>query len=51
MEMSNTSLQELEAQSEICLILGFWSEADYGLFDSKRGEVGYFLYRYKLSIK
>ena len=51
MEISNTSLQELEAQSEACLILGFWTEQDYELFDSKRGEVGYFMYRYKLSLK
>lgn len=50
MEISNTSLQELEAQSEACLILGFWEESDYDLFDSKRGEVGYFLYRYKTKI-
>ena len=50
MEISNTSLQELEAQSEACLILGFWKEKDYEIFDSKRGEVGYFMYRYKLSL-
>ena len=51
MEISNTSLQELEAQSEAYLILEFWNEQDYDLFDSKRGEVGYFMYRYKLSLK
>lgn len=51
MEISNTSLQELEAQSEACLILGFWTEKDYELFDSKRGEVGYFVHRYRLSLK
>lgn len=51
MEISNSSLQELEAQSEACLVLGFWKEADYELFDSKRGEVGYLMYRYKLALK
>lgn len=50
-DIAKTSLQELEAQSEACLILKFWTEADYDLFDSKRGEVDYFIYRYKLSIK
>lgn len=51
MDISNASLQELEAQSEACLILGFWTESDYEQFDLKRGEVGYFMYRYKLSFK
>jgi len=51
MEISETSLLELEAQSEVCLILNYWSTAQYELFDKKRAEVGYFLYRYRISIK
>jgi len=50
MGISETSLLELEAQSEICLILNYWSDSDYKLFDKKRSEVGYFLYRYKSQI-
>lgn len=51
LEMSGTSLLELEAQSEVCLILGYWTEDEYAEFDKKRAEVGYFLYRYKLSLE
>lgn len=51
MEIAETSLMELEGQSEICLILNYWLESDYEIFDKKRSEVGYFLYRYKLSLK
>jgi four helix bundle protein len=51
LEISETSLMELEAQSEICLILEYWTKEDYQLFDKKRSEVGYFLYRYKRSLK
>ncbi|MDP3955105.1 MAG: four helix bundle protein [bacterium] len=50
MDISETSLLELEAQSEICLTLGYWTEADYEEFDKKRSEVGYFLFRYKSQI-
>lgn len=50
MQIAETSLLELEAQSEICLILEFWTEQDYKSFDKKRAEAGYFLYRYKSSI-
>lgn len=50
LEISQTSLQELEAQSEICLILDFWTNRDYEEFDNKRREASYFLYRYKISI-
>jgi four helix bundle protein len=35
MEIAETSLLELEAQSEICLMLNYWSEEDYQLFDKK----------------
>lgn len=51
MEISETSLLELEAQSEICLILKYWSSQEYELLDNKRGEAGFFIYRYRLSIK
>ena len=51
MEIAGTSLMELEGQSEVCLILSYWTNEDYEIFDKKRSEVGYFLYRYKLSIK
>ena len=49
-EISETSLLELEAQSEICMILGFWTKEDYKLFDKVRSEAGFFLYRYTQSI-
>lgn len=51
MEISETSLLELEAQSEICLILNYWSKSEYESFDKKRAEAGYFLYRYRINIK
>lgn len=47
MEIAETSLLELEAQSEICLLLGYWKEEQYAQFDKKRSETGYFLHRYK----
>lgn len=51
LETAETSLLELEAQSEICLILKYWSNSDYELIDNKRGETGYFLYKYRSAIK
>lgn len=51
LEIAETSLLELEAQSEICLILNYWSDSDYELIDNKRGETGYFLYKYRSAIK
>lgn len=51
MEIAETSLMELEGQSEVCLMLKYWTNEDYETFDKKRSEVGYFLYRYKLSLK
>lgn len=51
MEISETSLLELETQSEICLILEFWNKNDYQEFDKKRSEVGYLLYRYKIKLR
>lgn len=50
LETSETSLMELEAQSEICLMLKYWDETDYDNFDKKRSEAGYFLYRYKSKV-
>lgn len=50
-EMAETSLMELEAQSEVCLILKYWNKQQYEDFDKKRSEAGYFLYRYKSSMK
>lgn len=50
MEISETSLLELEAQSEISLMLKYWTEKEYGEFDKKRSEAGYFLFRYKSKI-
>lgn len=45
-EIAQTSLMELEAQGEICRILGYWTEEKYSNFDEKRGEIGYLIFRY-----
>lgn len=50
LEIAETSLLELEAQAEICLILGFWNEENYTVFEEKRGLSGYFLHQYKSKI-
>lgn len=50
LEIAKTSLLELEAQAEICRILNYWSEKDYEIFELKRGEVGYLLFRYSSKI-
>ena len=50
MGISETSLLELEAQSEICVILNYWTIKQYETYDKKRSEVGYFLFRYKSQI-
>lgn len=50
MEIAETSLLELEAQAEICLILGFWTDKDIEEFENKRRESAYLLYRYKSKI-
>lgn len=36
LEIATTSILELEAQSEICLILNFWTNKDYEAFEEKR---------------
>lgn len=51
LETSFTSLQELEAQAEMCIILDFWKEDDLQLFEEKRSEVAFLLFRYKSAIK
>lgn len=51
MEISETSLLELEAQSEICLMLSYWTGPEYQEFDQKRSVASYFLYRYKSKLK
>ncbi len=50
LEIASTSLMELEAQGEICSILEYWSDEDYILFDQKRGEVAFLMFRYKKAI-
>lgn len=50
MEIAETSLLELEAQSEICLMLKHWTVEEYNIFDKKRSEASYFLFRYKSKI-
>lgn len=51
LEIAITSLMELEAQGEICLILDHWTLEEYQKFDEKRGEVSYLLFRYTASVK
>ena len=51
LEIAETSLLELEAQSEICSMLKYWTQEEYAKFDKKRSEASYFLYRYRISIK
>jgi len=51
MEIAETSLLELEAQSEICLMLIYWSEKEYQEFDQKRSLSSYFLYKYKSKLQ
>lgn len=47
LEIAETSLLELEAQSEVCLILQYWNNDEYERFDGVRGLAAYFLNRYK----
>lgn len=47
LEIAETSLLELEAQSEVCTLLGFWTEDEYEAFDKVRSISAYFLYKYK----
>lgn len=50
LERSQTSLQELMGQAEVCLTLEYFTSDQYEAFEKKRGEVGYLLYRYMASI-
>ncbi len=50
METAETSLLELEAQSEICLILNYRTDYEYQEFYKKRSEASYFLFRYRSKI-
>lgn len=45
-EIAQSSLMELEAQGEICRILGYWTDKEYFEFDEKRGELAYLVFRY-----
>jgi four helix bundle protein len=47
LEIAETSLLELEAQSEICSILNFWNIEDTKIFEEKRGLAAYFPHQYK----
>ncbi|MBI3290639.1 four helix bundle protein [Candidatus Microgenomates bacterium] len=51
MEISETSLLELEAQSEICLMLNYWTLEEYEEFDKCRSLASYFLHSYKAKVK
>lgn len=50
MDISETSLLELEAQSEVCFMLKYWTKKEYEEYDKKRSKSSYFLYRYKSKI-
>lgn len=50
LERAETSLLELEAQIEACLVLEYLIESDYEIFDKKKAEVGYLLHRYNLKL-
>ncbi len=51
MNMSDTSLSELEAQADVCVCLKYWKEKDFVLFLRKKSEVGYLLNRYISKVK
>lgn len=50
LERSETSLLELEAQGEVCLLLEYFPKVAYERFEHKRAEVGYLLHQYKNKI-
>jgi len=50
MEISETSFLELEAQSEACLILNYWTQKDFEEFDRTRSLAAYFLHKYTIKI-
>lgn len=51
LNMSDSSLSELEAGFEVCLDLGFLKEESYEILEGKRSEVGYLLSRLIKSLK
>lgn len=51
LEMATTSLLELEAQSQVCHLLRYWTNLDHQAFMKKKNEVGYLLHRYKTAIR
>lgn len=51
LERSETSLLELIAQAEVCLMVGYFIEENYQLIEDKKREVGYLLYRYMTAIR
>jgi four helix bundle protein len=50
LEIAETSLMELEAQSEVCLILKYWSEEESMRFEKVRGLAAYFLNKYRAKV-
>ena len=50
LDISKTSLMELEAQGEICKILDYWTDEEYTVFDEKRGEVAFLMFQYTSKI-
>lgn len=50
LEISETSLLELEAQSEVCYPLEYWDKNEYEEFEKKRGLAAYFLIQYKSKV-
>lgn len=50
LERSETSLLEIDAQIEVCFVLGFLNDHDCELFNAKRREVGYLLHQYKSKV-
>lgn len=50
LEIALTSLMELEAQGEICLILNYWTNDEFNQFDQKRGEIAFLLFRYSKAV-
>jgi len=51
LEIAETSLQELEAQAEICEMLKYWSKVDLQKFEDVRKIAAYFLFKYSSKIK
>lgn len=50
LERAETSLLEVDAQCEVCIVLGYVKKLDGERFENKKGEVSFLLYRYKSKI-